>query len=173
VVARAQLRIALGRRLGRAPRSLRFMRGPHGKPALVGADGARLHFSQARSGDVCLLALSADGPVGVDVEALSPLPELEPLVAARFAPSEAAAILRRSGEQRLRAFYRCWTRKEACLKATGAGLSAGLAAVVVAVDEHPTVLAAADGPATGWGLRDLDPGPGFAAALAHAPRIAA
>ncbi len=163
-VARVALRIALSRRLGCPPGSLRLVRGPRGKPALAGGDG--LHFNLTRSGDRCLIALTAIGPVGIDVERVARFPELEAITRNRFAPSEAAAILRLHGERRVRAFYNCWTRKEAYLKATGAGLSNGLGAVTVTVDDaQPSVLSAEDGDSRSWALASIRTEPDLAGAV--------
>jgi len=123
LLARAALRIALARWLACAPAALRFATDPSGKPRL---DGPGPHFSISSSGDLSLIAVTALGPVGIDVERVVALAELEAIVARRFAPTQAREILSQSGERRLRAFYRCWTRIEAQLKATGVGLAGGL-----------------------------------------------
>jgi 4'-phosphopantetheinyl transferase len=167
VVTRAALRVALGRHLDRPPGSLGFMLGPGGKPRLAGATGdSDVFFSLSRSGDLCLIAISDDGPVGVDVEEVSEVPELAGLVRSRFATSEAAAILKRSGKERLAAFYRCWTRKEACVKALETGIGPGLRSVVVSVGDRPALLSAPDAQAGDWSLLDLTLREGFAGALA-------
>jgi 4'-phosphopantetheinyl transferase len=167
VVARAALRIALGRHLGRSPGSLELVLGPGGKPRLAGAGGGNdVFFSLSRCGDLSLIAISDDGPVGVDVEEVREVPELAGMVRSRFAAGEATAILERSGEERLRAFYRCWTRKEACVKALGTGIGAGLDSVVVSVDDRPALLAAPGTRVGEWSLFDLALCEGFAGALA-------
>jgi 4'-phosphopantetheinyl transferase len=166
IVARAALRIALSRQVGRAPDSLEFVQGPHGKPALAGpAAGGGLDFSVSTSGDCCLIALAEPGPIGVDVEHVLPRPGLDRIVATRFAPSEAVAIERLSGEGRLRAFYHCWTRKEAYLKARGTGLTMALDRVVVAVGEDRLESLPPDDDPSRWAVAALDPGRDFMAAL--------
>jgi 4'-phosphopantetheinyl transferase len=167
VVARAALRVALGRHLDRPPESLEFALGPGGKPRLAGATGDNeVFFNLSRSGDLCLIAISDDGPVGVDVEEVRDIPELAGLVRSRFAASEAAAILERSGKERLRAFYRCWTRKEACVKALGTEIGSGLDSVVVSVGDKPALLSAPGAGAGEWSLLDLALHEGFTGALA-------
>jgi 4'-phosphopantetheinyl transferase len=163
-VARVALRIALSRRLGCAPGAVRIVRDPGGKPALAG-DGA-LHFNLTRSGDHCLIALSTIGPVGVDVERVVGFSELEGIARNRFAPAEAAAILRLAGERRLRAFYNCWTRKEAYLKATGMGLATALDAFTVTVDdEQPSIVSVEHGDPDSWAIAAIRPSPGLVGAV--------
>ena len=150
LVARAALRIALARSLTCAPASLRFATDPSGKPRL---DGAGPHFSVSSSGDWSLIAVTSLGSVGVDVERVVALDELEGIVTRRFAPAQAREILEHSGELRLRAFYRCWTRLEAHLKATGAGLAGGLDSTLS--DPDPRA----------WTVASVDPGRGLIGAV--------
>jgi 4'-phosphopantetheinyl transferase len=150
LVARAALRIALARWLACAPASLRFATDPSGKPRL---DGPGPHFSVSSSGDWSVIAVTSLGAVGVDVERVVALAELEAIVARRFAPAQAQEILEHSGERRLRAFYRCWTRLEAQLKATGAGFAAGLDSTLS--DPDPRA----------WTVAGVDPGHGLIGAV--------
>jgi 4'-phosphopantetheinyl transferase len=162
LVAQIALRLVLAERLGRPADALAFVRGPLGKPALAGEDD--LHFSVSHCGDDCLIAVTSLGPVGVDVERLRRLPGLDAIVARRCAPAEAAALERLAGEPRLLAFYRCWTRKEAYLKATGAGLTA-LDGVTVSVGERAAILALDGGDPAAWTMRGVDAGEGLVSAL--------
>jgi 4'-phosphopantetheinyl transferase len=167
VVSRAALRVALGRHLDRPPGSLEFGLGPGGKPRLAGFAGRdEVFFSLSRSGNLCLIAISEDGPVGIDVEEVREVPEMAGLVRSRFAASEATAILERSGEERLQAFYRCWTRKEACVKALGTEIGPGLDSVVVSAGDRPVLLSVPGTRAGEWSLLDLALSEGFAGALA-------
>jgi 4'-phosphopantetheinyl transferase len=163
LAARAALRSLLSTQLDRPPDSLTLVEGAHGKPALAGAG---LHFNLTRSGDCCLIVTSTRGPVGIDVEWVRPVHGLERIVRHRFAPEEADAILRLDGERRLRAFFNCWTRKEAYLKATGVGLTAPLDAVTVTVDDDsPAIVSIDGGSAANWTLAALDPGPDLIGAV--------
>jgi 4'-phosphopantetheinyl transferase len=166
LVARAALRIAVSHRLRCPPAALRFGRDPNGKPKLADADaGGRLHFNIARSGDCCLIALTTIGPIGVDVEHVVAFPELEQVVM-RFAPEETAAIVRLAGEHRLRAFYNCWTRKEAYLKARGVGLTGALDKFAVTVDDERAGILRLDDDPRAWTLAAVDPGPTMIGAVA-------
>jgi len=165
--AETALRIALGMHLDRPPESLAFALGPGGKPELTGPAGRDVRFSLSHSGDRCVIAVSAEGPIGIDVEEIREVPELAGIVRSRFAPGEAAEILALSGGQRLHAFYRCWTRKEAYLKATGVGIGGDSLQRVEVSTGSVAVLRAAPGAVAGeWSLLDLDLGEGFVSALA-------
>jgi 4'-phosphopantetheinyl transferase len=167
LVARAALRIALSRCLACSPAAIRFAWDETGKPALAaGSGGPEVHFNVSRSGDCCVIALTKVGPIGVDVEWVVPRAELDEIVSSRFAPVEAAAIARLSGDQRLRAFYNCWTRKEAYLKARGVGVATALDQVAMTVgDERPAILSLGDDDPRAWSLATVEPGPGLAGAV--------
>lgn len=98
--------------------------GRHGKPAL--AAPARLHFNLSHSRDVGVVAISEDAELGVDIEQIRPMSDAAAMAAAYFTAAEQAALAACSTEfgdaARDRAFFICWTRKEACLKALGIGL---------------------------------------------------
>jgi 4'-phosphopantetheinyl transferase len=165
VVARGALRAVLARYLDRSPELLRFARHPSGKPTLAATSNQQLHFSVARSNGCCLIAVTTTGPVGVDVEQLVPLPDLDAIARRYFAPEESAEILRLSGARKLEAFYRCWVLKEAYLKATGIGLT-GLPGVSVALHARPTLCRTDEGDPAAWTLTTLRPGADVIGAIA-------
>lgn len=119
---RVALRAVLGRCCGQAPGDLRFEYGPNGKPALIGRP---ICFNFTRRGDLALIALAGKGRIGVDLERICPLPELDAMLQ-MLHPDERALVQSTPEAQRLRRFYQLWTRKEAALKAHGAGLSHSL-----------------------------------------------
>lgn len=161
------LRLALSHCVQRSPKDLRFVLGPDGKPRLVEATGDDTwHFSLARSGDCCLIAATRIGPVGVDVEQVTPLPDLDEIAVHHFATQEVNEILALAGASRLRAFFQCWTRKEAYLKATGLGLTAGLDGFTVGVGDRPVILRAPDNDQDRWTVTTLNPGANLIGALA-------
>ena len=118
VVARSALRALLAGYLDVTAAALAFAYGPHGKPAL---DGGRavLGFNLSHSGEVAVVAVGWDRALGVDVELWRPLPDLVALAARSFAPRELAVLDALPETERPEAFFRCWTRKEAFIKATG------------------------------------------------------
>jgi 4'-phosphopantetheinyl transferase len=104
------------------PAALRFERGTHGKPRLIGPDDA-LAFNLSDSDDVALIALAPEGDIGIDVECLRPVGDALELAALHFCRRESAWLADVDATQRDRAFLRVWVTKEACLKAIGSGLS--------------------------------------------------
>ena len=93
---------------------------PHDKPRLVHAD---LHFNLSHSGDWALIGLTSSAPIGVDLELIKLMPDADTLARRHFTGAEYADFAARSGDGQRDTFLRCWTRKEACLKALGTGLS--------------------------------------------------
>lgn len=160
IVRRARLRQVLGQRLGVPPAELVLAEGPFGKPFVPGWDR---HFSASHSGDTMLLALS-DKAVGCDIEAEQSELEWLPLADRLFAAGEIAALARIEDANAGRAaFFRCWSRKEAFVKAIGQGLSYPLESFEVSVGFEAQLLAGGDG----WTLASL-PFPGIACAIATA-----
>jgi 4'-phosphopantetheinyl transferase len=166
VVTRGAVRAVLGRYLGVTPRDLAFVYGAHGKPALDGAH-APLGFNVSHSGDVAVVAAGWQRAVGVDVEAWRPLPDLAALAARVFAPAERAVLEALAPIDRPAAFFRCWTRKEAFIKATGQGLAQPLDGFIVSLGEPARFLdIGGDAAALArWTLHDLHPREGYAGAL--------
>ncbi|MEP7356799.1 MAG: 4'-phosphopantetheinyl transferase superfamily protein [Anaerolineales bacterium] len=168
IAAHGWLRQLLGRCLLADPASLRFSAGPQGKPALPAS--AALQFNLAHSGEVALIALARGRAVGVDVEQVRAMPDAEAIAARFFSTAEQAALAALPPAGRNAAFFNLWTRKEAWIKATGAGLSYPIAQLTVALGagDDDCLLSAGPDPATPsqWRLRSLDAAPGYAAAAA-------
>jgi 4'-phosphopantetheinyl transferase len=121
VLAHAALRRVLGQALSRDPASLAWQHGAQGKPSLLGGEG--LHFNLSHSDEVAVLALSAHHEVGIDVEMHHAPRDAANLSQAVLTESERAWMLAGAPADLDRRFLCCWTRKEACIKAIGAGLS--------------------------------------------------
>ena len=124
MASRGALRMILASALGDEPDALRFDYGPHGKPTLATPwEGSGLCFNLSHSGDWTLIALSRGGLVGVDVEFHRPDLEFEKLARRFFSDSDCRRLLALAPDETMPGFYRCWTRKEAYIKAVGGGLS--------------------------------------------------
>jgi 4'-phosphopantetheinyl transferase len=164
--ARGILRELLARELGVPPQGLRFEHGPHGKPRLGG--GFELRFNVSHSQELALFALARERELGVDIEAVRGDVD-HPAIASRFfSPLERAALQGVPEGERASAFFAIWTRKEACVKLMGGGLSIPLDGFDVSLDEPAHLLRAPQGAAAGIELVSLDAPPGFRAALAFA-----
>ncbi len=163
VAARAFLRRVLAGCVGEDPVALVFAYGAKGRPRLDG-HGARPDFNLSHAADVALLAVSWNSPLGVDVEAVRPMPDLDRLAGRVMHPSEFAAFERLEERWRTSAFFRLWTRKEAALKAAGVGFSADPASFRTGICEaHEETRIELDG--TRCAIRDIAAPPGYAAAI--------
>jgi len=163
IAARGLLRSILGRSLGLEPARVPLAFGAGGKPRV--AFPARLRFNLSHSGGCALYALGRDHELGVDLERIQPMADAESIARRFFSPSEVADFLSLGGAARNDAFFRCWTRKEAYVKATGEGLALALDqfGVTLLPGEPPALHAPGDPRA--WSLFDASPAVGYAAAL--------
>jgi 4'-phosphopantetheinyl transferase len=124
IVSRGVLRLLVSRYVRRPAGDLCLRTGPHGKPELVSPGiGRRMRFSLSHSDAITLCAVTWNRRVGVDVERVRSDLDLLAIAERQLAIDEAAAIRNASGIRRLDLFYRCWTRREACLKARGEALA--------------------------------------------------
>jgi 4'-phosphopantetheinyl transferase len=168
---RGVLRVILGRYLGVRPEQLCFDYGAAGKPTLAREfAGKDLRFNLSHSHGLALYALTPGRALGVDVERIRADVDVEQVAQVAFAPAEAAELLALPVTQRQQAFFACWTRKEAYVKARGEGLSlpGDQFQVSLAPGAPPKLLRTHwDAPeASRWSLYDLEAGQEYAAALA-------
>ena len=168
--SRGLLRTLLARYTKADPRNLVIETGDHGKPRLGGQGDLR--FNVAHSGATWLCAVVRGREVGVDLEEVREDPGHPAMAERYFSANESRTLAALPAKERTSAFFRCWTRKEAFLKAKGFGLALPLDAfdVSLAPGDPPAVLATRFDPpeASRWSLLDLDLGPALAAALALA-----
>lgn len=135
IAGRASLRRILAQYLGKDPSALRFSYGAAGKPKLLEQDhGGMLHFNLAHSEDWGLLAIARSRTIGVDLERVRFSDDLGEVAKRFFAPAEGAALEEFAPPLYEQAFFACWTRKEAFLKALGTGLNLPLDGFCVSVD---------------------------------------
>jgi 4'-phosphopantetheinyl transferase len=171
IVARGVLRAILGGYLKRAPEGLSFCYSSHGKPALAGKSGGdAIRFNVSHSHGIALYAVTCGREVGVDLERIRFNLAVAEIAERFFSRREVAMLRTLSTEAQREAFFRCWTRKEACLKARGEGLSLPLDQVDVSLapGEPDAVSGTQPDPseASRWSLQELTPAPGYVAALA-------
>jgi 4'-phosphopantetheinyl transferase len=169
--ARGQLRQILGACAGTDPARLVFAYAAHGKPRLAEPG---LEFNLAHSHALGVVAVTEQTPVGIDVEYVPRRVDLRTIAERFFAPAEAAQLLSLPDAEQLAAFQRCWTRKEAVLKALGDGLSLPLDRFEVSLrpGEPPRVVKVApDLKPADWALFDVAAPSGYVAAGALASAL--
>lgn len=178
VAARGGLRRLLARVLDDDPAALEFAVGPRGKPTLGARHAGRCHFNLTHSQDLCLVALSSQLPLGIDLEVATPARGHEwaaTLARTILTDTELAAHGRVSEEARPAALLEAWVAKEAVLKAAGEGIAAGvrhlelpasLPRAALAAGEPPGRVELAVVPPGPWRVCLLDTAAGGFAALA-------
>jgi 4'-phosphopantetheinyl transferase len=162
IVARVALRRILAAELDRPATSLRFVAGSHGKPGLADADGVQFNLSHSRG--LCLIGVSRDVPIGIDVEQACPIADFGH-VADEFMTARERTRMTNAADA-LNVFYRTWTGKEAYVKAIGAGLSVPLREIELADSDKPEFSTLPDDDPRDWSLIPLEPLPGYVGALA-------
>lgn len=168
-VARASVRSILGGYTGVAPRDLRFDYSHYGKPSLAGVT-ADIRFNVSHSADLAMLAVARGREVGIDIETIRVEVETDKLAERYFSLHERESLRAIPNHDRVPAFFRCWTCKEAFLKAQGLGLSRSLESFDVEVNpERPArLLSTRPNPeeVAHWSLRDVQTVKAYAAAVA-------
>ena len=169
IVARGSLRLLLGSYLDLAPGAVSFCYSSYGKPALSDANSG-ITFNLSHANELALIAVTRDRQIGVDIEFIR-LDFASEKIAARFFSPQEVEVLRELPEpQHAEAFFTCWTRKEAYIKALGEGMSMPLNQfnVSLAPGSPAALLGNLRNPAevSRWSLHDLSPAPGYVAALA-------
>jgi 4'-phosphopantetheinyl transferase len=159
VAARGYMRQILGLYTNQAASDLVFDYNPQGKPALR---GLTLEFNLSHSEDLGLLAIANDRIVGIDLEAIHPVGDLEKIAARFFTAGEHQRIMKTQGDARVHAFFRTWTCKEAYLKATGVGISK-LKSLEISI--QPNQAASFINPQS-WDVQEIVPASNFVGAIA-------
>jgi 4'-phosphopantetheinyl transferase len=127
VVRRGVLRLVLGWYLGSKPERLLFEYNGFGKPTISGQSSQRsIQFNLTHSGGLALIAITRSRAVGVDIERLDPSVNALEIGERFFSRCEVTTLRGLYGSARTEAFFRCWTKKEAYLKARGMGLTVPL-----------------------------------------------
>lgn len=162
-VSHIALREVLAQATGTSARSLVFEEGPFGKPRLPGAQA--LHFNMSHGAGWGLIGVCADAPIGVDIEIPREMSDLDALAGRNFTRAECESLRAVAPGLQLDAFLRCWTRKEACLKAVGSGLSIEPAVFEAGIETTPRwTTIEVNGQACGMSVHTLRlPMPGLAA----------
>lgn len=154
VVAHGVLRGLLARYLQTQPCRIRYVFNAFGKPDLSPEFGNRLKFNLSHSAGLALIAIAADSSVGVDLEYIRVQPDYLEIAQRFFSAAEVDHLKSLPSRHRAQAFFDCWTKTEAYVKACGEGL----AKLDGASNDSS--------PARHWSVHTLRPAPGYVGALA-------
>ena len=165
VASRGFLRYVLGRYLAARPEALKFSYNSYGKPSFAGERS--LQFNMSHSHEIALVAVTRDAAVGVDVEHIRSDFASDEIATRFFSRLEVETLKLLPKEEQVAAFFRCWARKEAYIKAIGKGLSQPLDGfdVTLAPDEPAALLRAGEEDTVSWSMSDIDVGSDYASAL--------
>lgn len=161
IAARCLLRRALGEHLGIPPAGVRFVYSEYGKPA---AAGYNTKFNLSHSGDLAVCVIGGENDVGIDIEKVRPVPNIESVFRSISSGRELKAFRAMPDESRLSTFFSIWTIKEACVKAEGTGLSETLSEIEV-LPPHDDRREIRSGVRC-WSVRRFAPAEGYAGAIA-------
>jgi 4'-phosphopantetheinyl transferase len=169
IVSHAVLRALLGHATGILPGELSFRREPGLRPVLEASAARPIHFSLSRSEELVLIGL-ASRPLGVDVEWLAKTVDTEAMGDLVLSRREREAFRRLDPSDRQKAFLKCWTQKEAYLKAIGQGLNVSPASVEVCFGPGETTglksVAGDSRAAARWFIDLVEPAEGYVGAVA-------
>jgi 4'-phosphopantetheinyl transferase len=160
VVRRGILRELVGSYLGRKPADVMFVHNAYGKPALRDCD---LHFNLSHSRGMALYVFCRGGAVGCDLEWRDPQFASDQIPERFFSRDEVRALRSLPLSHQTEAFFNCWTRKEAYVKAAGQGLSIALDTFDVSLAPKEPAVFLRGG--EGWSIQSFSPMPGFQAAI--------
>ena len=171
IAGRGLLRYFLGSYLDLEPARIEFDYGAHGKPAVKSElDKNILEFNLSHSKDLALYAFNWNRRVGIDVEYMIAMADINDFAEKFFTPRESEYIDSLSGKQKDYAFFKTWTCKEAFFKANGSGLTVPINQVEIFLDTNGAAALTSIGndkeQNSHWRLELLNPIPGYQAALA-------
>ena len=171
IVSHGMLRLIIGEYMDIAPERLQFYSGHRGKPYLIKRPGnIQLQFNLTHSKEIALCAFTCGPEIGIDVEYVRDMPDAEKIALTNFSSKENEMLQSLPQYQRQEAFFNCWVRKEAYIKAIGDGLYHALDRFDVSLAPgEPARLLSVEGStalASGWFMKSLTPEDGYVAALA-------
>ena len=166
ILCRGALRMLIGRYLGVPPASVQFQYGSKGKPCVESG----LKFNVSHSEDLAVFAFATELDVGVDVEQARSIPNMHQIASHFFSMEECSDLQSVDIARRSQAFFNCWTRKEAYIKAIGDGLSIPLDSFRVSLhpDHEAKLISIQNDPnaTEAWSMHDFCPATGFIGAVA-------
>jgi len=174
ILTHGLLRVILSLYADVAPEELRFTENPYGKPELVHPSGLNLTFNLSHSHERALIGIARGRQIGVDIEYVKNDFEWKEIVERFFSPREIQMINALPKDLQHRAFFTCWTRKEAYVKATGMGLSLPLKEFDVSPVPGAATLLLSSPEKTRWSMKEVEVAEAYVATVAvegHDARI--
>ena len=164
IVGRGILRVLLAQYLAVDPADIRFGYTDKGRPFLVHPAAEGFDWNLSHSADLALFGFCMEARIGIDVEIIRPVDNIDAVARRFFSPSEFEMLRQLPESARLEGFFNCWTRKEAYIKAEGQGISMPLDSFTVSLvpGEAPRLIE----PVSQWHLHDLRPAENAIAAIA-------
>jgi 4'-phosphopantetheinyl transferase len=164
------MRMILAQYLNVPPQEVSFSSAMGVKPELASQlRGAGIQFNLSHSSELALLAVAKGAMVGVDVEWINPEFPIDEIAERFFSAAEISVLNALTADERVNAFFSCWTRKEAYIKALGEGLSVPLDSFEVAFGSHraAALVAVRDNPQelSRWSMYELKVPKNYTAAL--------
>jgi 4'-phosphopantetheinyl transferase len=168
ILTHGLLRVILGLYADVAPGELKFTENPYGKPELVHPSGLNLTFNLSHSHERALIGIACGRQIGVDIEYVKNDFEWKEIVERFFSPREIQMINALPKDIQHRAFFTCWTRKEAYVKATGMGLSLPLKEFDVSPVPWAAALLLSQKEASEWSMKEVPVAEPYVATVAVA-----
>jgi len=170
LAAHGLLRIILGRYLAYPPTALRFFCNPHSQPYLaIGPGRPPLHFNLAYSQGIAIYIFALGRRVGVDLELIRTDFDYDQIAEDYFSARERAVLGEFPAQDKHRAFFACWTRREAYSRATDQNFSLPVHHIDGPLrPERPAPFLKQGNPTdlTAWSVQEIIPGPGYVGAVA-------
>lgn len=168
IIARGVLRKLLAKYLHIPPQDLLFQQNQYGK---IHLDSSALQFNISHSHDWALFAFVLDYPIGIDIERIHEDTDFIAIAKRFFSKQETKTLLALPQTQQLHAFFNCWSRKEAFIKATGKGIFFALDEFSVEISNKTSGLLQLQIPTiephqNNWSLEALNPTAGYTGAFA-------
>ncbi len=166
VVSQGALRMLLSGYLGIPPKLVKTGRRRKGKPYSI--DDPGLYFNMSNSGKFVTIAFSRDSELGIDIEQIRPLPDLDEMIIRNFTSREIRFINGKSGERTTR-FFRFWTIKESYLKAIGEGMRLSPDNLEFAIEKDRIRQLAVNGifEQENWNFREFSTSPDYVGTLTY------
>ena len=167
IAGRAFLRRILGRYLNQSPDKISFSYSEKGKPYIIDSP---VKFNLAHSGGKAVFAFAENAEVGIDIEYMRELPDALQIAKRFFSDEEVNEFMKVSDDEIKPAFFNCWTRKEAFIKAVGDGLSFPLKDFTVTIlpGVNPEIkwIKAKDDEVKEWSLVNIETDQNYVSSLA-------